>query len=142
MLVFRQNEERANALATSHEVQRFHRDADETIDWIAEKDSALDNENVGADLPGVQRLQRKHDGLERDLHAIDEKVRKRGRGRTLAFRPPSAFFPLSAFPPPSTFPPLSAFSPLCGLAEVDGRFCCISGEAAGRGSAGSDGQTP
>lgn len=70
----RQNEDRANALATSHEVQRFFRDADETVDWINEKDRALDSDNVGSDLPSVQRLQRKHDGLERDLQAIDEKV--------------------------------------------------------------------
>ena len=71
---YRQNEERANALATSHEVQRFFRDADETVDWITEKDCALDTEIVGNDLPSVQRLQRKHDGLERDLHAIEDKV--------------------------------------------------------------------
>lgn len=63
-------------MATSHEVQRFFRDADETIDWISEKDRTLDNDNVGSDLTGVQRLQRKHDGLERDLHAIEAKVQQ------------------------------------------------------------------
>lgn len=57
-------------------MQRFFRDADETIDWITEKDGALENDNVGSDLTGVQRLQRKHDGLERDLHAIEEKVQQ------------------------------------------------------------------
>ena len=74
LLIYRQNEDRADALATSHEVQRFFRDADETIDWIYEKDGALATEIFGNDLPSVTRLQRKHDGLERDLHAIEDKV--------------------------------------------------------------------
>ncbi|XP_067948494.1 spectrin alpha chain-like isoform X2 [Watersipora subatra] len=76
----KQNEERASALATSHEVQRFFRDADETVDWITEKDCALNTEIVGNDLPSVQRLQRKHDGLERDLHAIEDKVQQLDTG--------------------------------------------------------------
>jgi hypothetical protein len=39
-----------------------------------EKDSALDSEDYGKDLRSVQGLQRKHEGLERDLAALEDKV--------------------------------------------------------------------
>lgn len=68
-------QERAQNLGSAHEVQRYHRDADETKDWIEEKDAALDKSDIGQDLATVQRLQRKHEGLERDLAALGEKVR-------------------------------------------------------------------
>lgn len=67
--------DKAQTLCSAHEVQRFHRDVDETKDWILEKDSTLNNENYGHDLASVQALQRKHEGLERDLAALGEKVR-------------------------------------------------------------------
>ena len=67
--------ERAQTLGSAHEVQRFHRDVDETKDWINEKNQALNNDNYGHDLASVQALQRKHEGLERDLAALGEKVR-------------------------------------------------------------------
>ena len=51
------------------------RDADETNEWIDEKDEALNLDDYGHDLATVQRLQRKHEGLERDLAALGEKVR-------------------------------------------------------------------
>lgn len=47
---------------------------DETKDWICEKDNALNNDNYGTDLSSVQALQRKHEGVERDLAALGEKV--------------------------------------------------------------------
>lgn len=53
---------------------RFHRDVDETKDWIQEKDDALNNNDLGKDLRSVQALQRKHEGLERDLAALGDKV--------------------------------------------------------------------
>ena len=67
-------QERAQTLGSAHEVQRYHRDADETKDWIEEKDNALNVDDVGHDLATVQRLQRKHEGLERDLAALNDKV--------------------------------------------------------------------
>lgn len=66
--------ERASQLGSAHEVQRFHRDVDETKDWINEKDEALNNDDLGKDLRSVQALQRKHEGLERDLAALGDKV--------------------------------------------------------------------
>ena len=52
----------------------LYRDAEETKDWIEEKNAACKLEDYGHDLATVQRLQRKHDGLERDLAALNEKV--------------------------------------------------------------------
>lgn len=56
------------------EIQRFNRDADETMAWIAEKDVVLSSDDFGRDLASVQILQRKHEGIERDLAALDDKV--------------------------------------------------------------------
>ena len=49
-------------------------DADDTKAWISEKDTALSSADYGRDLASVQALQRKHDVLERDLAALEEKV--------------------------------------------------------------------
>lgn len=54
---------------------QFFRDADETIAWITEKDAVLSSDDYGRDLASVQALQRKHEGIERDLAALEEKVR-------------------------------------------------------------------
>jgi spectrin alpha len=70
------SEQRATQLGSAHEVQRFHRDVEETKDWIAEKDEALNNDDLGNDLKSVQALQRKHEGLERDLAALEAKIRQ------------------------------------------------------------------
>ncbi len=45
-------------------------------DWINEKDEALNNDDLGKDLRSVQALQRKHEGLERDLAALGDKIRQ------------------------------------------------------------------
>ncbi|XP_031333128.1 spectrin alpha chain isoform X3 [Photinus pyralis] len=68
--------ERATQLGSAHEVQRFTRDVDETKDWIQEKDEALNNDDLGKDLRSVQALQRKHEGLERDLAALGDKIKQ------------------------------------------------------------------
>ena len=67
-------QERAQTLGSAHEVQRYHRDADETKEWIEEKENALSGDDMGHDLATVQRMQRKHEGLERDLAALGDKV--------------------------------------------------------------------
>ena len=41
-----------------------------------EKDTALLSDDYGRDLASVQALQRKHEGLERDLAALEDKVRR------------------------------------------------------------------
>ncbi|CAF0847409.1 unnamed protein product [Brachionus calyciflorus] len=68
---------RQHKLMSAHEVQRFQRDADETMDWINEKNDALNMDfEFGHDLPSVKRLQRKHDGFERDLEALGDRIRE------------------------------------------------------------------
>jgi spectrin alpha len=69
-------QERAETLGSAHEVQRYHGDADETKDWMDEKEAALQSDDFGHDLATVQRLQRKHEGTERDLAALGEKVKE------------------------------------------------------------------
>uniref|UniRef100_A0A2A6CFM8 Spc-1 n=1 Tax=Pristionchus pacificus TaxID=54126 RepID=A0A2A6CFM8_PRIPA len=70
-----QTEQREQQLGSAHEVQRFHRDVDETRDWIQEKDDALNSDDFGRDLRSVQALQRKHEGVERDLAALGDKIK-------------------------------------------------------------------
>ena len=67
--------ERQQKLFEAYEIQRFNRDADETIAWIAEKDSVHSADDFGKDLASVQTLQRKHEGIERDLAALEDRVR-------------------------------------------------------------------
>ena len=50
------------------------RAADETKSWMNEKASNVLSKEYGRDLASVQALQRKHEGLERDLDALEEKV--------------------------------------------------------------------
>ena len=61
---------RQEKLFGAHEIQRFNRDADEAIAWIAEKDVILSSDEYGRDLASIQALQRKHEGVERDLAAL------------------------------------------------------------------------
>jgi len=68
--------EKVAAFERAHEVQRFHRDVDETKEWIQEKDEALSIDDLGKDLRSVQALQRKHEGLERDLAALNDKIKR------------------------------------------------------------------
>ena len=68
---------RQHKLMSAHEVQRFQRDADETMDWITEKNDPINSDvEYGHDLPSVKRLQRKHDGFERDLDALGDRIRE------------------------------------------------------------------
>lgn len=58
---------RQDKLYGAHEIQRFNRDADETVAWIAEKDVVLSSDDYGRDLASVQTLQRKHEGNSLNL---------------------------------------------------------------------------
>ncbi|KAH8851040.1 Spectrin alpha chain [Schistosoma japonicum] len=65
---------RQDKLLEAYEIQRFFRDTDKAISWVNEKSIPLTVEDCGRDLASVQALQRKHDALERDLAALDEKI--------------------------------------------------------------------
>ena len=71
-------EEREQQLMSAYEVQRFTRDAEEAQDWISEKFEQLDPDELGQDLRSVKRLQKKHEGYERDLTALGDKIRELG----------------------------------------------------------------
>lgn len=49
-------------------------DADETKNWINEKDKVLSSDDYGKDLASVNALLRKHEAMERDLAAVEDKV--------------------------------------------------------------------
>lgn len=53
-----------------------NRDVDETISWIKEKEQLMASDDFGRDLASVQALLRKHEGLERDLAALEDKARR------------------------------------------------------------------
>ncbi|EDQ89455.1 uncharacterized protein MONBRDRAFT_32268 [Monosiga brevicollis MX1] len=52
----------------------FHRDADDTMDWIAGKERELDAGDLGVNTGSVAVLQRKHEALERDLQVLGKKL--------------------------------------------------------------------
>lgn len=61
-------------VATDKRVPLCRRDVDETISWIKEKEQLMASDDFGRDLASVQALLRKHEGLERDLAALEDKV--------------------------------------------------------------------
>ena len=67
-------QQRKEKLSGSHEVQKFNRAIEEAGAWVNEKAVAAMSADYGRDLASVQALQRKHEGLERDLDALDIKV--------------------------------------------------------------------
>uniref|UniRef100_A0A673ARB3 Spectrin alpha chain, non-erythrocytic 1 n=1 Tax=Sphaeramia orbicularis TaxID=375764 RepID=A0A673ARB3_9TELE len=71
-------QQRQGKLFGAAEVQRFNRDVDETISWIKEKEQLMASDDFGRDLASVQALLRKHEGLERDLAALNDKVNTLG----------------------------------------------------------------
>lgn len=57
------------------EIHLFNRDVDDTSQRVAEKAVAMATDDVGRDLSGVQHLQRKQDEIERDMTAIEGKLK-------------------------------------------------------------------
>ncbi|XP_078419413.1 spectrin beta chain, non-erythrocytic 5 [Cetorhinus maximus] len=69
---------RAENLRAAHQVHRFDYDVSELKAWIQEKDSTLGTDDYGHDLNQVQTLLRQHEGVERDLGAINREVERIG----------------------------------------------------------------
>ncbi|KAM9686923.1 spectrin alpha chain, erythrocytic 1 isoform 1-T2 [Trichechus inunguis] len=67
-------EEQRQLLGSAHAVEMFHREADDTKEQIEDKRQALSAADPGKDLFSVQALQRQHEGFERDLMPLGEKV--------------------------------------------------------------------
>ncbi|XP_036298592.1 spectrin alpha chain, erythrocytic 1 [Pipistrellus kuhlii] len=71
-------EEQRQLLGSAHAVQMFHREADDVKEQIEKKCQALNAADPGSDLFSVQALQRQHEGFERDLAPLGDKVTKLG----------------------------------------------------------------
>uniref|UniRef100_H3BEP2 Spectrin beta, non-erythrocytic 5 n=1 Tax=Latimeria chalumnae TaxID=7897 RepID=H3BEP2_LATCH len=65
---------RKKNLQAAHEVHQFDHDLDDLKAWMQEKEAAVHTEDYGYDLLGVQTLLLQHEGLERDLGVINNKV--------------------------------------------------------------------
>ncbi|XP_046688428.1 LOW QUALITY PROTEIN: spectrin beta chain-like [Homalodisca vitripennis] len=63
-------------LAGALEIHLFNRDVDDTSQRVAEKAVAMTTEDTGRDLQAVQHLLRKQDGIERDMTAIEGKIKE------------------------------------------------------------------
>ena len=62
-------------MAGALEIHLFNRDVDDTLQRVAEKAVAMATEDTGRDLVVVQHLQRKQDEIERDMTAIEGKIK-------------------------------------------------------------------
>uniref|UniRef100_A0A2K5UN69 Spectrin alpha chain, erythrocytic 1 n=1 Tax=Macaca fascicularis TaxID=9541 RepID=A0A2K5UN69_MACFA len=67
-------DEQRQLLGSAHAVEVFHREADDTKEQIEKKCQALSAADPGSDLFSVQALQRQHEGFERDLVPLGDKV--------------------------------------------------------------------
>lgn len=57
------------------EIHAFNRDVDDTGERVVEKANILSSEDTGRDLAAVESLQRKQEALERDMTAIEGKLK-------------------------------------------------------------------
>lgn len=62
-------------LAGALEIHLFNRDIDDTNQRVIEKSVAMNTSDTGKDLPAVQQLQRKQEAMERDMTAIEGKLK-------------------------------------------------------------------
>ncbi|OAD53242.1 Spectrin beta chain, brain 4 [Eufriesea mexicana] len=63
-------------LAGALEIHLFNRDIDDTSQRVIEKSVAMSTTDVGKDLPAVEHLQRKEEAMERDMTAIEGKLKE------------------------------------------------------------------
>ncbi|XP_050460702.1 spectrin beta chain, non-erythrocytic 5 isoform X2 [Cataglyphis hispanica] len=63
-------------LAGALEIHLFNRDIDDTNQRVIEKSMAMNTSDTGKDLPAVEQLQRKQEAMERDMTAIEGKLKE------------------------------------------------------------------
>ncbi|XP_017780552.1 PREDICTED: spectrin alpha chain, non-erythrocytic 1 isoform X2 [Nicrophorus vespilloides] len=68
-----------NKLSGASEVHLFNRDVADTNHRIAEKVAAMQDQDVGKDLPGVEVLQRKQEAAEVEMTAVEKKLKDHER---------------------------------------------------------------
>ncbi|NXF89153.1 SPTN2 protein, partial [Eubucco bourcierii] len=66
---------RAQMLAASYELQRFHHEARQTLAQVREKQKLLPEE-LGKDLGTAEAMERLHSAQERDIQALSAQVRQ------------------------------------------------------------------
>ncbi|XP_071744788.1 spectrin beta chain isoform X3 [Lepeophtheirus salmonis] len=69
-------EQKREELGSAHGVQTYHIECRETVTWIEDKKRVLEQtDELKMDLTGIMTLQRKLSGMERDLAAIETKLK-------------------------------------------------------------------
>ncbi|XP_043484059.1 spectrin alpha chain [Leptopilina heterotoma] len=63
-------------LAGALEIHLFNRDIDDTSQRVIEKSMLMNSSDIGKDLSDVEHLQRKQETLERDMTAIEGKIKE------------------------------------------------------------------
>ncbi|CAL1674075.1 unnamed protein product [Lasius platythorax] len=76
-------------LAGALEIHLFNRDIDDTNQRVIEKSVAMNTSDIGKDLPAVEQLQRKQEAMERDMTAIEGKLKEhKAEARKLSHKYP------------------------------------------------------
>lgn len=76
-------------LAGALEIHLFNRDIDDTSQRVIEKSVAMNTTDIGKDLPAVEHLQRKQEAMERDMTAIEGKLKEhKAEARELSLKYP------------------------------------------------------
>ncbi|XP_011150755.1 spectrin alpha chain isoform X3 [Harpegnathos saltator] len=76
-------------LAGALEIHLFNRDIDDTSQRVIEKSVAMNTSDTGKDLPAVEQLQRKQEAMERDMTAIEGKLKEhRAEAQNLSHKYP------------------------------------------------------
>ncbi len=70
------SEAKREELGSAHGVQTFHIECRETVTWIEDKKRVLEQtDELKMDLTGIMTLQRKLSGMDRDMAAIEAKLK-------------------------------------------------------------------
>ena len=61
-------------LFAAKQLTYIHRDAEEVISWMKEKEMVMHSDEFGSDVASVQKLQRDHESVAYDMTALKDKV--------------------------------------------------------------------
>ncbi|NXL68936.1 SPTB2 protein, partial [Chordeiles acutipennis] len=91
-------DQKKETLTSALNIQNYHLECNETTSWMKEKTKVIEStQGLGNDLAGVMALQRKLSGMERDLEAIEGKVKDlRAEGEKLMSHQPEEAAAISA----------------------------------------------
>uniref|UniRef100_A0A8C9XPB5 Spectrin alpha, non-erythrocytic 1 n=1 Tax=Sander lucioperca TaxID=283035 RepID=A0A8C9XPB5_SANLU len=75
-LLLQRTKEKGMRLLQAQKLVQYLRECEDALDWITDKEQLMASDDFGRDLASVQALLRKHEGLERDLAALEDKARR------------------------------------------------------------------